>query len=85
MDNKGFDALWQRAEAERYASQLAAEYPVWRANRRRTTGIVSSVVLAIAVAMPLANHFRPTEHIYCNNPAINDSHWTEMADALLMS
>lgn len=84
MDDKRFDALWQRAEAESYASRLAAEYPAWRTRRRRTAGIMSAMVLAIAVAAPLVYHPRPSVHIYCNNPAINDNHWTEMADALLM-
>lgn len=84
MDDKRFDALWQRAEAEGYASRLAAEYPSWRTRRQRTAGIMSAMVLAIAVATPLVYHPHPSAHIYCNNPAFNDSHWTEMADALLM-
>lgn len=84
MTNEDFDRLWERAEAGSHAARLAEEYPAWRTARRRNTGIVAGMALAVAVSLPLVNKIQPSEHIYCNNSAYSDSHWTEMADALLL-
>ncbi len=84
MDEKRFEELWQRAEAEGYASKMAAEFPAWRSARRRTAGIATGLAMAVIVAVPALNHIQPSEQIYCNNPAFSNSHWTEMASTLLM-
>ncbi len=84
MDEKRFEELWERAEANEYATKLAAEFPAWRAARRRTAGIVTGMALTIAVAAPLAFHPHSSEHIYCNNSSYSDSYWTETASALLL-
>lgn len=83
MNEKRFEELWQSAEAVLHAERLSAEYPAWRTSRRRTAGIVTSMALAVAIAVPLSVH-NTSEHIYCNNPAVNSTHWIETADALLM-
>lgn len=84
MEEKRFEELWEQAEAREYATKLAAEFPAWRAGRKRTAGIVTGLAVAVAVALPLIHRPQPLERIYCNNPAYNDSHWTETASALLM-
>ncbi|MBR4505923.1 MAG: hypothetical protein IKP21_04025 [Bacteroidales bacterium] len=84
IDDKHFDALWERAQAEKYAESLAAEYPAWRSRRRRNAGMVAGVALLLAVSAPIALGHQPAQRIYCNNAAFGDSHWTETANALLM-
>ena len=84
MDEKRFEALWERAEAEGYATRLAEEYPGWRARRRRAGGIVAGVALVLAVATPLVYTPMPEMKVYCNNAAYDKSHWTDMASNLLM-
>lgn len=87
-DNKTFDELWERAETERYAAQLTSEYPTWRAGRRRTTGIVATVAVILAVATPImlphhkAGKF---EKVYCNRANTQDQQWVALADELLTS
>ena len=90
MDEERFERLWERAEAEEYAMKLTEEYPAWRMRRRRTAGIVAGRALVLAVALPLVYTPLPSSKgnemaVYCNNSDIEESHWTEMADALLMS
>jgi hypothetical protein len=88
IDEKHFDELWERAEAERYTRGLAAEYPAWHTRRRRTAGIVAGLALVVAVALPITlSPSTPAgcKKIYCNNSTYSDSHWISMADALLMS
>ena len=79
MDEKRFEALWERAEAEGYATRVAEEYPGWRARR-----IVAGVALVLAVATPLVYTPMPEMKVYCNNAAYDESHWTDMASNLLM-
>ena len=88
IDEKRFNELWEQAEAEKYSKDLAAEYPAWRTRSRRMAGTVVGLALVVAVALPITlspDSTRGYEKVYCNNKAFNDSHWTEMADALLMS
>jgi len=84
MEEKRFEELWERAKAEKYAEDLAAEYPAWRTHRRKTASMVTGVALLLAVSAPIALSSNTSERIYCNNSAFSDNHWTEMADALLM-
>lgn len=84
IEERRFEELWERAEAREYATRLAAEFPAWHAGRKRAAGIVTSLALAVAVAVPLAHRPQPLERVYCNNTAYSDSHWTETAAALLM-
>ena len=84
IDEKRFNELWEKAESEKYAKEMTAEYPAWRTRTRRR----AALVLVVAVALPLTlspGSSRGYEKVYCNNKAFSDSHWTEMADALLMS
>ena len=88
IDEKRFNELWEHAEAEKDSRDLAAEYPAWRTRSRRMAGTVVGLALVVAVALPITlspGSTRGYEKVYCNNKAFNDSHWTEMADALLMS
>jgi len=88
IDEKRFNELWEKAESEKYAKEMAAEYPAWRTRSRRMAGTVVGLALVVAVALPITlspGSTRGYEKVYCNNKAFNDSHWTEMADALLMS
>lgn len=88
IDEKRFNELWEQAEAEKYSKDLATEYPAWRTRSRRMAGTVVGLALVVAVALPITlspGSTRGYEKVYCNNKAFNDSHWTEMADALLMS
>ena len=86
MSDNQFDALWQRAEAEGYASRLAAEYPAWRARRRRTEGSLLGMALVAAVALPLALR-EPAMHdfdrVVCNRTGIADAQWAALAADLL--
>lgn len=90
MSEEQFDALWQRAEASGHASQLAAEYPVWRHNIRRNLGVFASLVAVVAVSLPLLTHPHTGSGndaymmAYCNRPDVTNQYWVEMADALLM-
>lgn len=88
IDEKRFNELWEQAEAEKYSKDLAAEYPAWRTRTRRRASTMAGLALVVAVALPLTlspGSSRGYEKVYCNNKAFSESHWTEMADALLMS
>ena len=88
IDEKRFNELWEKAESEKYAKEMTAEYPAWRTRTRRAASTMAALVLVVAVALPLTlspGSSRSYEKVYCNNKAFSDSHWTEMADALLMS
>lgn len=87
MDDRRFDALWERARAEKYAEDLAGEYPAWRTQTRRTAGMVAGLALVLAVATPLMlpSHMPANyEKVYCNHKNINDRQWVNLADELLM-
>lgn len=63
MDEKRFDELWERAEAGRYADNLAAEYPAWRTRQRRVMGIAALVLVAGATLPLLTKSSQPqAEH-----------------------
>lgn len=88
IDEKRFNELWEKAESEKYTKEMTAEYPAWRTRTRRAASAVAGLALVVAVALPLTlspGSSRGYEKVYCNNKAFGDSHWTEMADALLMS
>ncbi|MBP5516712.1 MAG: hypothetical protein J6X86_07175 [Bacteroidales bacterium] len=87
MDDKEFNVLWERAKAEKYAEDLAAEYPRWRTRMRRTTGAVACLAVVLAVGLPMAiKPSQPTnqEKVYSNNKGISDQQWIALADELLM-
>ena len=88
IDEKRFNELWEKAESEKYTKEMTAEYPAWRTRTRRTASTMAGLALVVAVALPLTlspGSSRGYEKVYCNNKAFSDSHWTEMADELLMS
>lgn len=90
MTEQEFDSLWQRAEAKTHSTKLMEEYPKWHGNQRRNIGIVASLVIAVAVALPMTTHPRQDETdrdytvAFCNKADVSDAYWIEMADALLM-
>lgn len=87
IDEKRFDELWERAEAEHYADGLAAEYPAWRTRRRRTAGMVAGLALVLAVASPLMQRHDQQDtvaKVYTNRTGIQDQQWLDLADELLM-
>lgn len=86
INEQQFEELWARAEAEGSASRLAAQYPAWRARRRRTAGVVAGVALVLAVVTPLASpstQIKSYGKVYSNNTSFSDQHWAEMAATLL--
>lgn len=92
MDEERFEEIWERAEAEHYGQQLAAEYPAWRARRRRVAGMAMLTVAAAGIALPLwQTSIQPVAQeegytvAYCNRTDIADQYWANMADELLMN
>lgn len=91
IDEESFERLWERAEAEEYVSQMTAEYPHWRARRRRNAGLAAMAVVVAGAALPMLStgtklmtpSKTPTVTI-CNQPDISNQYWVDMADALLM-
>lgn len=86
MNEKQFEELWVKAEAESHAEKLAAEYPVWRQKTRRTLSMAAGVALVLAVATPIA--LAPSANVnynkvYCNRAGIQDQQWVNLADELL--
>ncbi len=89
MNEQRFEELWGLAEAEGYATKLAAEYPVWRNKKRRTMGMVAGLALVIAVATPamIPNNTMGEAYyskVYCNRTGTTDQHWVGLADELLI-
>ena len=87
MNEKQFEELWVKAEAESHAEKLAAEYPVWRQKTRRTLSMAAGVALVLAVATPIAMSPSATcnyNKVYCNRAGIQDQQWVNLADELLM-
>lgn len=92
MNEQEFEKLWQEAEAENYAQRLAAEYPAWRARRRRNMGVAASLILAVGIALPLFHRPQtasPAQHesyvvAYCNCPDVADQYWVDLASDLLI-
>ncbi|MBR1549573.1 MAG: hypothetical protein IJ634_02955 [Bacteroidales bacterium] len=91
MKEEEFDNLWARAEAERYATQLAAEYPAWRSRQRRRMAAAALVLVAAGAALPLTLGGTKTmlEHdgyaqAYCNKADIEDQYWVDLAGDMLM-
>lgn len=89
MNEREFERLWERAEAESHASMLAAEYPAWRQKQRRTTGIVAGIAL-VAVAGIFTFNYQFSNHqgydyVACNRSGIADSHWAGVAANILIS
>lgn len=92
MDEERFEEIWERAEAEQYGHRLAAEYPAWRARRKRMAGMAMLTLTAVGVALPLwRTALQPTTQqegytvAYCNRTDIADQYWADMADELLMN
>ena len=89
MNDREFERLWERAEAESHAAKLSAEYPVWRHNIRRNMGVMASLVAVAAVSLPLLTRTPAAADdnymaAYCNRPELGAQYWVDMADALLM-
>ncbi len=90
MNEQRFEELWDRAEAEGYASRLASEYPAWRTKTRRTAGIVAGLALVIAIAVPALMPHKIMDStyyskVYCNRTGTDNQHWVDLADELLLS
>lgn len=85
MNHQEFDDLWRQAEAEGYARRLAAGYPDWRRNQRRTVGIALTVAVAIAVSVPLLipSASGDYEQVYCNRTGTTDTQWADLAAEML--
>lgn len=89
MNEQRFEELWERAEAEGYASRLASEYPAWRTKTRRTAGMVAGLVLMGAVAVPTLMPHKTMDStdyakVYCNRTGTDNQHWVDLADELLV-
>ena len=89
MNEQRFEELWERAEAEGYASRLATEYPVWRTKTRRTAGMVAGWALVVAVAVPALMPHKTMDStyyakVYCNRTGTDYQHWVDLADELLL-
>lgn len=91
MKQEQFDELWSRAEAERYATKLAAEYPAWRTRQRRRMSVAALVLVVAGAAIPLTlGGAQPMlEHegyakAYCNKADIEDQYWVDLAGEMLM-
>ena len=92
IEEKRFDGLWERVEAERYAKSLASEYPAWRARRRRNMGIAALTLVVVGATLPLmltgTNQLPQHDSYtvaYCNRANMTDQYWVDMADELLRS
>lgn len=87
MNEHDFEQLWQRAEAARYADELAGEYEGWRQRRRRMTTVVASVAMIAVVALPLLLHQsapKEYEQVVCNRVGTSDAQWASLAAELLI-
>lgn len=89
IDEKHFDELWEKAEVEKYTESLSAEYPAWRARRRRNMGTAALVLMAAGATLPLLTGTQ-TGHdsytvAYCNRANIADQYWVDMADEMLVT
>lgn len=89
MNEQRFEELWERAEAEGYASRLASEYPAWRTKTRRTAGMVAGLALMCAVAVPALMPYKTMDStyyakVYCNRTGTDNQHWIDLADELLV-
>ena len=88
IDEKHFDELWERAEAERYAKSLRADYPGWRRRRLRDVGMAAVVLMAAGATLPLLTGAQDGNDsyvvAYCNQADMADQYWVEMADELLV-
>lgn len=94
MNEERFEELWERAQVEKYAEDLTAEYPAWRARRRRNMGIAALTLVVVGATLPLLLTGTGTNQLpqhdsysfaYCNRADIADQYWVDMADELLMS
>lgn len=89
MNEQKFEELWDRAEAEGYASRLASEYQGWRTKTRRTKGFVAGIALVIAVATPVFMPNRALDDpskakVFCNRTGTSEQYWIDLADELLI-
>ena len=88
MTDEQFDALWQRAESQPHARRLSAQYPAWRARRRRNAGIALMSVALLAVVVPLvgqhASRHDDYAKVYCNRTGTDDQQWADLAATLLL-
>ena len=89
MNEQRFEELWERVEAEGYASRLATEYPAWRTKTRRTASMVAGLALVVAVAVPALMPHKTMEStyyakVYCNRTGTDNQHWVDLADELLV-
>ena len=82
MKQEQFDELWARAEAERYATKLAAEYPAWRTRQRRRMTVAALVLVVAGAALPLEHD--GYAQTYCNKPDIEEQYWVDLAGEMLM-
>ena len=89
MNEQRFEELWNRAEVEGYASRLASEYSAWRTKTRRTAGMVAGVALVVVLAVPALMPHKTMDrtysaNVYCNRTGIDNQHWVDLADELLL-
>lgn len=87
MNEKEFDELWQRAEAEEYGRRLISQYPSWCQKQRRIKGLVIALVVAVAIVIPLHSahlrQHRDFENVYCNRTGISDAQWASLAAEMI--
>ena len=91
IDEDKFNEVWERAEAETYASRMKTEYPHWRTRRRRTVGVAALAIATTGIALQiLPTKTQPMtaggKHsvTICNRTDMASQYWVDMADALLM-
>lgn len=88
MTDEQFEELWQRAECEQHAKRLTAQYPAWRAKRRRATGIAMASVALVAIVVPLTmqGHLQHEQYakVYCNRTGIADQQWVDLAAEMIL-
>ena len=87
MDEKRFEELWQRAEAEGYASKMASEFPAWlrRRNHRRTVSIAVAVLGIAGFSILYSQSSIPDgyDYVCCNRGGVADAHWADVASHIL--
>lgn len=90
MKEEQFDELWARAEAEKYAAALAAEYPAWRGRQRKRMGVAAMVLVLAGASLPmmLTGTNNTVLHegyamAYCNKSGIGDQYWVDLAGDML--
>lgn len=87
MNKQEFEQLWQYAEGAEFGRRLSEEYPAWRRAQRRTAGVMASLVVAVAVTIPLltlTHTPKDFEQVYCNRTGTSEAQWADLAATLLI-